>query len=101
MRRSTRLGAAAALLLCKAAGAVAATAPAHAATTLISKNWAGYITTAPSGQHVNMVSAEWMVPKASPRHSVGMPPYQAAMWAGMRVQREMAHAAAAPYRCRG
>ena len=51
--------------------------------TLHSANWAGYITTAPAGRHVGMVTADWTVPQARPGHSVGKPPYQAAMWVGI------------------
>ena len=75
--------AAAAAVIIGALGAAAATAPAQAAVILHSANWAGYITTAPAGQHISSVYAEWTVPQARSQHSVGKPPYQAAMWVGI------------------
>ena len=75
--------AAAAALITAALGSAAAAVPAQAAVTLHSANWAGYITTAPAGRHVGMVTAYWTVPQARPGHSVGKPPYQAAMWVGI------------------
>jgi hypothetical protein len=63
---------------------LAATAPsASAQSVLTTKNWAGYIVTAPAGRHVGIVSAYWTVPQARPAHSLGKPPYQAAMWVGI------------------
>src|SRR5205823_1988834 len=63
---------------------LAATAPsASAQSVLTTKNWAGYIVTAPAGRHVGIVSAYWTLPQARPAHSLGKPPYQAAMWVGI------------------
>jgi hypothetical protein len=79
-----RLAAAAAAACGLALIPLAAPAPsASASTVLHSANWAGYIVTAPAGRHVGIVSAYWTVPAARPAHSVGKPPYQAAMWVGI------------------
>jgi hypothetical protein len=70
-------------LAATAASASASQAAGSAPPILRSMNWGGYITAAPAGKHVNSVSANWTVPTARPGHSVGKPPYQAAMWVGI------------------
>jgi len=75
--------AAAAAITIGALGLAAAAVPAQAAVSFHSANWAGYIATAPAGQRISSVYAEWTVPQARPGHSVGKPPYQAAMWVGI------------------
>src|SRR5262245_50016766 len=64
-------------LAATAAPASASPAAGSAPPVLHSANWAGYITAAPPGRHVGMVTAYWTVPTARPGHSVGKPPYQA------------------------
>jgi hypothetical protein len=83
-------------LVTAGAAALASAAPAGAAAGSLpirpeSMNWAGYYATAPSGQKVEGVTANMVVPSVSCKDSVGSPlsagggtgPYEAVFWVGI------------------